>query len=165
MQVIGQQAFTPDALPTSGSIRGISTRLLLAVWGNGDSHIQYLRNAGLPQLLQLCTRSLSTDTIEGSFAELNSSICYKGTPQQLQHHLRRLDLRWSIRHESSQVFYAMQSRRSRQYSHHALAAVNDGWYDDGWQSEGTTMRQCKVQKVADKKAKGGEISVRARHNF
>jgi hypothetical protein len=93
-------------------------------------------------------------------AELNSSICDKGTPQQLQHHLRRLELRRSIKHESSQVFYAMQSKRSRQYSHHALAAVNDDWYDDGWQSEGTNKRQCKEQKVADKKAKGGEISVR-----
>ena len=40
MQVIGKQAFTPDALPTSGSMRGISTRLLLAVCGNGDSNIQ-----------------------------------------------------------------------------------------------------------------------------
>ena len=57
VQVIGEQASTPDTLPTSGSIRGIFTRLLLAVWGNGDNHIQYLSNAGLHQLQQLCTIS------------------------------------------------------------------------------------------------------------
>lgn len=55
-------------------------RLLLAVWGNGDSHIQYLRNADLPQLLQLCTRSLSTDTIGGEFCRAEQQHLLQGYP-------------------------------------------------------------------------------------
>ncbi|KAA6418651.1 MAG: hypothetical protein FRX49_11304 [Trebouxia sp. A1-2] len=75
--VIGQLAETPETL--SISVRGLSARLLLAVWGNGDSRIQYVCSAGKRQLLQLCTRALSTDTLEGTFADMNSSLGSKAT--------------------------------------------------------------------------------------
>ena len=44
-----------------------------------------------------------------------------------------------------------------------LAAASDAWYD-GWQQAHAVKRQRKVEKTALKKAKGGEISVRAHHN-
>ena len=97
LQLIGGEAFTPDTLP--GNIRGISIMLLLAVAGNSDSHIQYLLGAQLAQVKQFRTRAVSTDTVEGGFAEL--SIRYKATPQELEQHLRRLDLRRSIMTASS----------------------------------------------------------------
>lgn len=100
LQLIGGEAFTPDTLP--GNIMGIS---LLAVAGNSDSHIQYLLGAQLAQVRQFRTRALSTDTVKGSFAELNSSIRYKATPQELEQHLRRLDLRRSIRTASLTRLY------------------------------------------------------------
>jgi len=103
LQLIGGEAFTPDTLP--GNIMGISIRLLLAVAGNSDSHIQYLLGAQLAQVRQFRTRALSTDTVKGSFAELNSSIRYKATPQELEQHLRRLDLRRSIRTASLTRLY------------------------------------------------------------
>ena len=106
-------------------------------------------------------RTLSTDTVEGSFAEINSSMGYNAIPQQLESHLRRLDLRWSIKHAPNH-FNTMQS--SRQYSLHSLAAASDASFDDGWQQAHTLKRQRKVEKTAVKKAKGGEFSVRAHHN-
>ena len=157
--MIGERAFTPEALPKS--IRGLSVRLLVAVWGNGDSHIQYLSNATDWQVRQLPTRALTSDTIEGSFAEISSSMGYKATPQQLEPHLGRLDLRWSIKHAPN-LFNTMQS--GRQYSLHSLAAASDKWFDDGWQQAHTVKRQRKVEKTAVKKAKAGDISVRAHHN-
>ncbi|KAA6416540.1 MAG: hypothetical protein FRX49_06071 [Trebouxia sp. A1-2] len=78
VMVIGQLAFSPET--HSISVRGLSARLLLAVWGNGDSHIQYVCSAGERQLLQLRTRALSTDTLDGTFADLNSSLGSKATP-------------------------------------------------------------------------------------
>ena len=47
LQLIGAEAFTPDTLP--GNIRGISIRLMLAVAGNSDSHIQYYLVHSLPK--------------------------------------------------------------------------------------------------------------------
>ena len=74
------------------------------------SHIRYLSNATDRQVGQLHTRALSTGTIEGSFAEINSSMRYKATPQQLEPHLRQLDLQWSIKHAPN-LFHTMQSSR------------------------------------------------------
>ena len=161
MQVIGQRAFTPDALPKA--IRGLSVQLLLAVWGNGDSHIQYLSKASKHQSSTLCTRALSTDTIEGTFAELNSSMGYKANPHQLEPQLHRLRVRWSIRHTPDQIFFALPSKRKRRYSQHCLARSSNKWYDDDWQLTCAFKRQCRVGKTAVKKAKGGEISVRAHY--
>ena len=75
---------------------------------------------------------------------------YKATPQQLEPHLRRLDLRWSIKHAPN-LFQTMQS--SRQYSLHSLAAATDAWFDDGWQQAHTVKRQRKVEKTTVKKGK------------
>ena len=52
---------------------------------------------------------------------------------------------------------------NRQYAQHSLAAANDGWYNVTWQPERAVKRQRKVQKTADNKAKGRDISVRV-HN-
>ena len=109
MQLVGHQAFTPDPLPTS--IGGLPTKLLLAVWGNYDSHIQYLAAAEQQQVLQLRSRAFSTDTIEGSFAEINSSMGYKARPQQLKPRLTRLDIPWSLKHGSGQLFHTPRTSR------------------------------------------------------
>ena len=45
-----------------------------------------------------------------------------------------------------------------------MAAASDAWFDDGWQQAHTVKRQRKVEEAAVKKAKGGEISVRAHHS-
>ena len=101
------------------------------------SHTQYLSNATDRQVCQLRTRALSTDTIAGSFAEINSSMGYKARPQQLEPRLRRLDLRWAIKHN---LFNTMQS--SRQYSLHSLAAASDAWLDDD-----TLLNHCKPMLI------------------
>ena len=107
MQGIGKQAFTPDALPTSGSMRGISTRLLLAVCGNGDSNIQFLKQRWAALAPAFTYQILIHRCNRGELCRAEQQHGPQGYLTAAAAHLRRLDLRWTIRRESSQVFYAV----------------------------------------------------------
>ncbi len=154
---------TPEALPMSSSVRGIPCPLALACWANGDSHAQYVCIATAVALAVFCSRSLSTDIIEQYFAQLNRTLGYKANPQQIELHLRRLDLQHLLKTDPCNIFHSIQSRR--QYREHPLQSGTSGWYGDKAMhtAESVSVMQNKTAKHADHKAEGKEAPIRLLH--
>ncbi len=65
------------------SVGGVSVRLLAACSIDGDAFFQCLSSSSDEQLSTSCPCSPSTDSVELAFAEMNSSIGYEATAQQV----------------------------------------------------------------------------------
>ena len=159
MQILGDYVFHPRPLPMH--VRGLSGRLLAACSANGDTFLQYLRNSSDQQLSSFCPRSLSTDSVELAFAEMNASIGYKATAQQLLLHLRRIDIRDCIKKNPIYTFTARVSRRKLYPLHKLEGSFN--FNDPAYFS--SQKRLNKVCKLAGKKAKGKERTIRSYYNM
>ena len=144
------------------SVRGVSVRLLAACSANGDAFLQYLRSSSDKQLSTFCPRSLSTDSVELASAEMNSSIGYKATAQQLLVHLRRIDIRACIKKNPVYMFTARVSRR-KLYPLHKLQGSRFNFNDPAYTE--SDKRSNKVRKLAGKKVKGKERTIRSYHNI
>ncbi len=98
--------FGRPCLWSTGSVRGVSVRLLAACSANGDAFLQYLCSSSDKELSTFCSSSLSTDSVELAFAEANLSIGHTATAQQLLLHLRRIDICACIKKKPVYTFTA-----------------------------------------------------------
>lgn len=64
LQVLSSRVFSPETLPTSPSIRGVSTRLMLGCWANAHGYMMYMRSASHEQQASFCPRGVSTHAVE-----------------------------------------------------------------------------------------------------
>ena len=63
--LLGSREFSSsETLHTSPSIRGVSTRLMLACWANAHGYMLYMRSASHEQQASFCPRRVTADTVE-----------------------------------------------------------------------------------------------------
>ena len=107
---MGERIFSTEPLPISD--RGVYARLLAACSANDDCFMimqyVYLRSANDEQLRSFCpvAQALSTDSVELAFSEVNASLWYKATPQQLLSHMCCIDIRTCIK-QDIRYFFSM----------------------------------------------------------
>jgi len=105
-------------------------------------------------------RSLSTDLVELAFAEMSSNVDYKATAQQLFLHSRRIDFRACIKKNPVYIFTARVSCRKLCPLHKLQGSFN--FNDPLYLNSGRRVN--KVLKLAGKKVKGKECTIRSYHN-
>ena len=127
----------------------------MACCSNSDSYALYMWHASDQQCRQLCTRSLSSDSVELYFSTLNSSLNgQKPTPQHVDQHLKRIDFVADAKANSEVGFHVPHSH-SQRCSCHALQK-DESWNDSRALTDSAVLekRTHKVERVAKITAKG-----------
>lgn len=152
--------------PLPQSVRGISTRILMAVWGNSDTRLHYLRHATQQQQQQFCKREVATDTLEKSLSQMFMQIGHKGTPRQVKPHLQRLDCTYTILDMGSARGFFQATSKGKGYAGHGTFQAQP-WNEvvsPGKLAALEERKRIKYMKVADKKADGKVMSARRYHD-
>jgi hypothetical protein len=125
-------------------VMGFTRELLLVMMANIEARMQLL--AAVPgACLTLVERSLSTDDLEGEFAQLVLGVKYKPSPQMAAGFLRRLD--FLRRRGQAEHGLAMPKSSKSLYSYHDATASADVRWNNGQLLVDEAARQAALERL------------------